>query len=106
MLMSSIWELKMSPSSNWNSRRMTLSRGVGLPGKSVRRAKYVFAFVGGEGEIDVVGCGEDPHGRFGEEVPIAEHAVNLAQLLDALGHLFTGEGIADAHAKIPHKGVR
>ena len=78
---------------------MTLSRVVVLPEKSMRRMKNCLPSSAVMVKIDLIGVGNDVEGRLGHEIDVAELAVNLAHVLEALAQLLGGEDIAFAHAE-------
>jgi len=59
----------------------------------------LFAFVGGQREVDLIGIGNHIEGRLRNEIDIAELAVELAHVLQTLAQLAGGEDISRRHAE-------
>jgi len=89
----------MSPSSSRISRRITLSRVVVLPEKSMRRMKNCLPSSRRQREIHQIAVGNHVEGGLGDEIDVAELAVELAHVLDALAQLLGGEDVARGHAE-------
>ena len=59
----------------------------------------LLAFVRGQRQIDLVRVGDEVEVRLGDEIDIAEFAVELAQVLEALAQFLGGEEVALAHTE-------
>ena len=74
-----------------------VARG-GVAGEIDAAHEELLAFIGRQGEVDLVAAGEI-EGRLRHEIDESEFAVELAHLLQALAQLGCGEDIAFRHAE-------
>ncbi len=89
--------LNTSPSSISNWRRMTLSRVVMLPEKSMRRTKNCLPSSKVSVRSILSVFGKRLKARLGHEIDIAELAVEFLQIREALAQLGGGKHVALLH---------